>query len=130
MDPIENPKLILVVGGIGLGVNVVGLLLFGDVGHGHSHGGDGHGHSHADHGHGQDNHGFDVSSQADHDGAENKKPKKSVNNSQFKVMFRLIFLAAGCQWASDEHYRGVPACVGRRFGQCGGHDQCSRHLAH
>jgi len=85
LDPeeIKDPKLILIVGGIGLGINLVGMLLFGDVGHGHSHGGsdspkeksethenanghghshgteNGHGHSHGGHGHG---HSSDTSS--------------------------------------------------------------------
>merc|ERR1712066_262420 len=59
-EEIKDPKLILIVGGVGLGINLVGMLLFGDVGHGHSHGGsdspkekseshekaNGHGHSH------------------------------------------------------------------------------------
>ena len=45
---VENPDLLLIVGGIGLSVNVIGLLLF--AGHGHSHGENVHnnqnGHSH------------------------------------------------------------------------------------
>ena len=44
----------LIVGGLGLLINLVGLVLFsghahshgGGGGHGHSHGGDSHGHSH------------------------------------------------------------------------------------
>jgi len=64
-EEIKDPKLILIVGGVGLGINLVGMLLFGDVGHGHSHGGsdapkkksdekvNGHGHSHEkENGHG------------------------------------------------------------------------------
>ncbi|OQV24842.1 putative Zinc transporter 1 [Hypsibius exemplaris] len=51
---IHNPKLILIVGCVGLGANIIGLFLFHDhSGHshgGHSHGGHSHGHSH-DHGH-------------------------------------------------------------------------------
>ena len=46
VETIENPKLILVVGGIGLIINILGLMLFGDVGHGHSHSDGDHGHSH------------------------------------------------------------------------------------
>merc|ERR550525_1718340 len=77
LDPeeIKDPKLILIVGGVGLGINLVGMLLFGDVGHGHSHGGggnsntdksesheksNGHGHSHekeTSHGHSHGVHG-------------------------------------------------------------------------
>lgn len=44
-EEVNNPKLLLIVGGAGLLVNVIGLFLFHD--HGHSHGGSGgHGHSH------------------------------------------------------------------------------------
>ncbi|EFR01633.1 hypothetical protein MGYG_04635 [Nannizzia gypsea CBS 118893] len=39
---VEHPKLICIVGGLGLLSNILGLLLF----HDHSHGGHGHGHSH------------------------------------------------------------------------------------
>jgi zinc transporter 1 len=41
---VSNPKLILIVGCIGLLSNFIGLFLFHD--HGHSHGGHSHGHSH------------------------------------------------------------------------------------
>lgn len=41
---IHNPVLVLIVGSLGLLVNVIGLVLFHQHGHGHSHGG--HGHSH------------------------------------------------------------------------------------
>ena len=53
IEHIEDPELIMVVGGVGLAINLFGMCLFGDVGHGHSHGGDeGHGHSHGGgHGH-------------------------------------------------------------------------------
>ncbi|KAG0197288.1 hypothetical protein BGX28_009228 [Mortierella sp. GBA30] len=38
-EDIENPKLVLIVGSIGLGCNLLGLVLFHDhAGHGHSHG--------------------------------------------------------------------------------------------
>ncbi|KAG0362198.1 cation efflux family-domain-containing protein [Gamsiella multidivaricata] len=44
-EDIEDPKLVLIVGGIGLACNLFGLVLFHDhSGHGHSHS---HGHSHA-----------------------------------------------------------------------------------
>lgn len=39
---VSNPKLVLIVGCLGLASNILGLFLFHD--HGHSHGGDGHGH--------------------------------------------------------------------------------------
>ena len=43
-ESIHNPVLVLIVGTLGLLINVVGLVLFHQHGHGHSHGG--HGHSH------------------------------------------------------------------------------------
>lgn len=43
-----DPQLVLIVGGIGLACNLLGLVLFHDhAGHGHSHGGHSHGHSHS-----------------------------------------------------------------------------------
>ncbi|ESO97615.1 hypothetical protein LOTGIDRAFT_103819 [Lottia gigantea] len=44
IEEVEDPKLLLIVGSVGLLVNIIGLFLFHD--HGHSHGGGGHGHSH------------------------------------------------------------------------------------
>ena len=44
-EPIENVTLLLIVGSVGLGINIIGLFLFQGF-HGHSHGGDSHGHSH------------------------------------------------------------------------------------
>ncbi|CAF1665825.1 unnamed protein product, partial [Adineta ricciae] len=58
-ESIENPTLLLIVGSVGLGINIIGLFLFQGF-HGHSHGGgsdvhEAHGHSHKsterDHGH-------------------------------------------------------------------------------
>nr|CAG4645653.1 EOG090X09D3 [Lynceus sp. MCZ IZ 141354] len=50
IEEIHDPQLMLIVGGIGLLVNLIGLCLF--HGHGHSHGGHGHGHDHnGSHGH-------------------------------------------------------------------------------
>ena len=67
-EPIDDPKLVMIVGVVGLVINVIGLLLFGG-GHGHSHGGggDAHGHGHGGgggddkeiQGHAQDNPGKD-----------------------------------------------------------------------
>lgn len=44
-EAIHDPFLVLIVGSIGLLINVIGLIIFHR--HGHSHGGGGHGHSHA-----------------------------------------------------------------------------------
>lgn len=43
-EEIHDPDLMLIVGGIGLGVNIIGLVLFGSHSHGHSHGGGSHSH--------------------------------------------------------------------------------------
>ncbi|KAI8830740.1 zinc/cadmium resistance protein [Chytriomyces cf. hyalinus JEL632] len=54
---IENPKMVLIVGCVGLGVNLLGMFLFGghvhhDHGdHGHDHHSHSHTHSHGGHGH-------------------------------------------------------------------------------
>jgi zinc transporter 1 len=59
---VSHPKLILIVGSLGLASNIVGLFLFHDHGHGHSHGGHSHGHdahSAAEEGHAHD-HGIDA----------------------------------------------------------------------
>lgn len=39
---VKNPKLVLIVGCLGLGSNIIGLVLFHDVGHSHGHGEDSH----------------------------------------------------------------------------------------
>lgn len=49
-DLIHDPVLILIVGGLGLFINGIGLFLFKDGGHPHHHHHHGHGHGH-DHGH-------------------------------------------------------------------------------
>lgn len=46
VEEITQPQMILVVGVLGLVVNVIGLGLFANHSHGHSHGGMSHGHSH------------------------------------------------------------------------------------
>ncbi|XP_057297264.1 proton-coupled zinc antiporter SLC30A1-like [Hydractinia symbiolongicarpus] len=77
-EEIEDARLVLITGGIGLLVNLIGLFLFHQ--HGHSHGG--HGHSHGGHGH---SHGGDRHSHVGHghshghshaDGQNNKKKKE------------------------------------------------------
>lgn len=77
-EEIEDARLVLITGGIGLLVNLIGLFLFHQ--HGHSHGG--HGHSHGGHGH---SHGGDGHSHGGHghshghshtSGQNNKKKKK------------------------------------------------------
>ncbi|XP_067935399.1 proton-coupled zinc antiporter SLC30A1-like [Watersipora subatra] len=55
-EGITEPKLLLIVGSIGLLVNIIGLLLFGNQDHGHSHGGGGsHSHGGGSHSHNKKN---------------------------------------------------------------------------
>jgi zinc transporter 1 len=53
LEEVENPLLVVYVGCAGIGINIIGLIIFSSSGgHGHSHGGGGHGHSHGGgHGH-------------------------------------------------------------------------------
>ncbi|CAF0711752.1 unnamed protein product [Adineta steineri] len=54
-EPIENVNLLLIVGLIGLGINIIGLFLFQGFhghSHGHSHKADSHGHAHKGDSHG------------------------------------------------------------------------------
>ncbi|KAI1395365.1 cation efflux protein [Hypoxylon fuscum] len=80
IDRIENPKLVLIMGCIGLTLNIISATLLHEH-HGHDHGGHGHSHSHAegtsheDHGHEHSHSHVNVeaggqvtdSSSADHD---------------------------------------------------------------
>ncbi|XP_060557113.1 proton-coupled zinc antiporter SLC30A1-like [Ruditapes philippinarum] len=76
IEKIENPKLLLIVGGVGLLINFLGLALFHN--HGHSHGGGGgHGHSHGGghgHSHGGKNTEDDHIAQKESDSLVERKP--------------------------------------------------------
>lgn len=69
-DQLHEPRLVFIVGALGLFINLIGLLLFrghhhhhGHHHHGHSHGhSHGHGHGH-DHGHHQHNHSLPQANQ-------------------------------------------------------------------
>ena len=69
-EEIGNIDLVLIVGGLGLAINLIGLFIFGHHGHSHSH----HGH-HGHHGHGeeekekeqQQDHGQESQHQHDHE---------------------------------------------------------------
>ena len=64
LEEIENPMLVLIVGVIGLVVNLFGMFLFHQTGHGHSHGGLSHSHSHG--GGNPQNHSHGGHSHSDH----------------------------------------------------------------
>ncbi|KAI1133710.1 cation efflux protein [Nemania abortiva] len=46
IQPIENPKLVLIIGSVGLALNILSATLLHEH-HGHDHGGHSHGHSHS-----------------------------------------------------------------------------------
>jgi solute carrier family 30 (zinc transporter), member 1 len=54
IERVEDPKLVLIVGGVGLGLNILSAAF---LGHDHGHGGHDHGHGGHDHGHGGHDHG-------------------------------------------------------------------------
>ncbi|VBB83954.1 Putative Inorganic ion transporter [Podospora comata] len=60
MEKVEEPKLVLIVGGVGLALNLVSFAFLHEHNHGHGHG---HSHSHG-HGHGH-GHGHEHSKQTD-----------------------------------------------------------------
>lgn len=56
LEEIENPLLVFIVGAVGLVVNIFGMFLFHQTGHGHTHGGLSHTHAHGGHGHDHHHH--------------------------------------------------------------------------
>ena len=81
-DHIHQPDLMLIVGGIGLGINVIGLALFGT--HSHSHGG--HGHSHGGHGHSH----FDDGAAKKDDGSDCTPPPPPLSICTLEIVFFAI----------------------------------------
>ena len=79
VEKIEDPKMILIVGGVGLLINIVGMVIFG-----HSHGEEGHGHSHA----GGDSQ--DVHKQKEGEGNDCGGPREQVNRSIFPKNIQII----------------------------------------
>lgn len=76
---VSNPKLVLIVGSFGLASNILGLVLFHDVGHshgGHSHDHDEHSAAEEGHSHGVDTHDH---AHADETSALAQSPIKSGN---------------------------------------------------
>ncbi|KAK7981129.1 hypothetical protein PG989_013586 [Apiospora arundinis] len=53
IQDVENPKLVLIIGGVGLALNLISAVFVGHDHGGHSHG-HGHGHDHGSHGHDHD----------------------------------------------------------------------------
>lgn len=76
LEGIENPDLVFFVGLAGLIVNIFGMFLFYQTGHGHSHGGMSHSHSH-----GGDSHGHSHGENDNHGHSHGQASDKSVAGS-------------------------------------------------
>ncbi|GAC97480.1 zinc/cadmium resistance protein [Pseudozyma hubeiensis SY62] len=87
---VSNPKLVIIVGSLGLASNLVGLLLFHD--HGHAHGGHSHSHGHGGHSHATNNHshshavtdssaGSNGGTHQDTAASKARKPTADINSS-------------------------------------------------
>lgn len=76
-EPIENVNLLLIVGSVGFGINLIGLCLFHGF-HGHTHGSS-HGHSHHSHRHSHDSneHSHDHGHEHGHAHAHNREQTES-----------------------------------------------------
>jgi len=117
LETIENPKLILLVGGIGLAINILGMFLFGDVGHGHSHGGDGGSHGHSHDNHGQDHDEGEGDNHGHAHGGEKKTKDKPASGHQMNIsgVFLhvmadalgsvVVMISASVIWLTDWEYR-------------------------
>ena len=85
---VKNPKIVLIVGAVGLAFNIIGLFVFHEHSHSHDHGEEGHSHadelSEAEAGHGGHAHGHDhAHKQAD--GAA-KKSAQSASPTRTKSL--------------------------------------------
>ncbi|OTB00407.1 hypothetical protein M426DRAFT_26636 [Hypoxylon sp. CI-4A] len=58
IEYIENPKLVLIMGSVGLALNIISATLLHEH-HGHEHGGHGHSHTHAENDSSTESHGHD-----------------------------------------------------------------------
>ncbi|XP_047123299.1 uncharacterized protein LOC100202575 isoform X2 [Hydra vulgaris] len=89
VEPIENPILVFWVGAAGLIVNLFGMFLFYQTGHGHSHGGVSHSHSHGNendkHSHGKESKSHSHSHGSKNDKNLNKKLSSHSNDDKKTV---------------------------------------------
>jgi len=131
VEDVHDPVLMLIVGSVGLFINIIGLALFHEHGHGHSHGGKSHGHSHggsSSHGHSHaagSNHGHshshapaavDANENADYQPpASRKKEAKSATQLNMKGVYLhvmadamgsvVVIISALVIWLTDWQYR-------------------------
>jgi len=90
---IENPLLVLIVGALGMAVNIIGMIMFcGHAHHHHGHDhdhGHGHGHSHDHHEHNHDHHDHDHDH--DHEQGHNHSHNHSHVNFNMLGVFLHVF---------------------------------------
>lgn len=85
IDPknIENPVNVLIVGSIGLFINIIGLAMFHEHGHGHGHGhSHGHSHSHGDNHSHEHSNSHEHNHSRDHDHSHEEKHSSQSHSSQ------------------------------------------------
>ena len=99
-EPIVNVNLLLVVGCIGLGINIIGLFLFQGF-HGHSHGGKGHEHSHGGESHENTVHATDCARKLKILGTSNASNQDMMESDETKSMIA----------ADDEGIRSLRAVI-------------------
>lgn len=85
-EPIENVNLLLIVGSIGLGINIIGLLLFQGF-HGHSHGGHSHGDKEK-----KPNENIEIDEQNSNANRFERYSTRALQEVRFKTYFRLSYL--------------------------------------
>ncbi|KAI1170651.1 cation efflux protein [Nemania sp. FL0916] len=90
IQPVENPKLVLIIGSIGLTLNILSATLLHEH-HGHDHGGHGHGHGHdhahsvsGSHGHDHD-HEHEHSHSHSHDNIEAAIPSAHISSDDIPL---------------------------------------------
>ena len=88
-ESLKNPVLVLIVGAVGLAVNVIGLMLFHEHGHGHAHG-----HSHGGSNGHKDNHG-------------NKHGTENVENENVQIAIQ-----SGPRREKESHHTSEGECYG------------------
>ena len=121
-EQIKNVNLLLIVGSVGLGINIIGLFLFQGF-HGHSHGGGGsHGHSHGgggSHGHphgGGSSHGHSHADNS-HEHSHNHKDTDSNEDIEMDVINDTIEMGNGFERHSTRALQEVRTSVEKIFSE-------------
>ena len=87
-ESLKNPVLVLIVGAVGLAVNVIGLMLFHEHGHGHSHVGsnshkDNHGNKHVTENVENENVQISIQSESRREGENHKTADHTIDEGEY-----------------------------------------------